>query len=195
MTNNTRKRNKLVYGVGINDADYLVSPIINGKAVKCPYYQAWKGMLRRCYSKDFHKTNQTYADCTVSSEWFLFSNFMAWMNKEDWQGKQLDKDILIQNNKTYSSSACIFVAEEINKLLNGHVKKRGLHPRGVSMRANNKYKAKCCTYGQTNHLGDYDTPEEAHEAYKTFKYKHIAEIANQQSEPLRSALLNYVIEG
>ena len=42
-------------------------------------------------------------------------------------------------------------------------------------------------------LGRYGTAKEAHDAYKEFKYKLIKEVALLQNEPLRSALLNYVI--
>jgi hypothetical protein len=195
MTSGIYKRSKLVYGVGVNDADYALSSKINGKTVRCPFYQTWKGMLRRCYSKAFHKRCHTYTSCTVASEWVFFSKFKVWMDNQDWHGKQLDKDILIQNNKIYSSEACIFVTAEINKLLNVHLKNRGVHAIGVSFVGNNTYQSACRVYGKSRHLGYYGTSEEAHEAYKTFKYKHIAEVANQQSEPLRTALLNYVIEG
>jgi hypothetical protein len=195
MKNNTRKRTKLVYGFGINDADYLVFPMINGKKEMCPFYSTWANMLRRCYSKAFHKARPTYAGCTVTSGWLTFSNFKLWMDKQEWHGKQLDKDILFQNNRVYGPLCCIFVSAEINSLLNEHSNRRGIYPRGVSLFVNNRYQAQCGAYGKNRHIGYYGTPEEAHEAYKKFKYKYIAEIANHQSEPLRTALLNYKIEG
>jgi hypothetical protein len=190
------KKTKLIYGVGINDADYAVSPTINGSTVRCPFYAAWTNMLTRCYSKVEHARNPNYIGCSVASGWLNFSSFTNWMKNQDWQGKQLDKDILIQYNKVYSPSTCIFVTGEINSLLNEQSRKRGLYPRGVGfIIKRNKYRADCNAYGKVKHVGHYDTPEEAHEAYKKFKYKYIAEIASQQSEPLRTALLNYKIEG
>jgi hypothetical protein len=187
---------KLVCGVGINDADYFVSHKVNGKAVICPYYDSWKSMLRRCYSKDSYKVCPTYMGCTVTVEWLTFSNFKSWMEKQEWHGKQIDKDILFQNNKVYCELACIFVTPQINKLLNSRSKLRGIYPIGVTLvLKTGRYKAQCQAHGKKKHIGVYNTPEEAHEAYKKFKYKHIAEIANQQSEPLRTALLNYKIEG
>ena len=196
MTNNTRKRSSMVCGIGINDADYAMCSTIDGKQVKCPFYKVWNSMLRRCYSSRFHKKNPTYAGCTVASEWFLFSKFKLWMDEQDWQGKQLDKDILIQKNKVYSPSTCIFVSSEINNLLINNGACRGKFPLGVYLpKPKGKYVAQCNFNNAPKHLGYFDTPEEAHEAYKSFKYKYIAEIANQQSEPLRTALLNYVIEG
>ena len=188
-----RKRTKLVQGVGINDADYIVTRKVNGKKTECHFYTSWKNMLTRCYSETFHKIQPTYIDCTVSSEWLIFSRFKSWMEVQDWKGKHLDKDILIKNNKVYSSSTCIFVTRDVNTLLHKNLKQRGPHPIGVTFEAS-KYKALCSTQGKRRYLGHYETPEEAHEAYKAFKYKYIAEIASQQSEPLRTALLNYVIE-
>lgn len=39
---------KLVCGVGINDAKYVVKPIINGVQYRCPYHERWSSMIRRC---------------------------------------------------------------------------------------------------------------------------------------------------
>jgi hypothetical protein len=190
------KKTILTFGVGTNDADYNVNPMVNGKRTICHFYATWANMLRRCYSEECHQKWPTYTECTVASEWLSFSQFKSWMIKQDWKGKALDKDILIQGNKVYSSLTCIFVNEPINKLLNTRAAKRGLYPLGVKVhRTSGRYEAQCKAFGKFKHIGTYDTPEEAHEAYKKFKYKHIAEIANQQSEPLRTALLNYVIEG
>ena len=70
---------KLVYGVGINDADYVVQKYetivyVNGKRKRrlvwiCPFYQSWKHMLQRCYSNKFKERNPTYEGCSVSEEW------------------------------------------------------------------------------------------------------------------------------
>jgi hypothetical protein len=196
MKNNTPKKRKLVFGFGINDANYIINQNVNGKRSICHFYATWANMLRRCYSDKCHQKWPTYAQCTVSNEWLTFSKFKSWMVEQDWKGNAIDKDILVQGNKVYSSLTCIFVNESINNLLNNIPAKRGIYPLGVRLhRTSGKYEAQCKHFGNFKHLGTYHTPEEAHEAYKTFKYKHIAEIANQQSEPLRTALLNYVIEG
>jgi hypothetical protein len=190
------KRTNLICGVGINDAACATSSVINGKRVICPFYKTWTSMLSRCYSETHHKIWPTYIGCTVASEWFSFRKFSSWMDKQDWHGKSLDKDILIQYNKVYSPLTCIFVNADINSFLNNCTSVRGKFPRGVCFnKKREKYRADCMAYGKKKTIGCYDTPEEAHEAYKKFKYKYIAEIANQQSEPLRTALLNYKIEG
>lgn len=62
-------KTKLVYGVGINDADYVVQRKetieVNGVRKRrlvwvCPYYQVWRTMLRRCYSTKYHDRQPTY---------------------------------------------------------------------------------------------------------------------------------------
>lgn len=188
------KSKKLVLGIGVNDAEYIIQPVINGKQVLCPFYQRWMSMLTRCYSDKFKKIRPTYTGCSVSKEWLTFSNFKNWMVKQDWQGKDLDKDLLIQGNKVYSSESCLFVASEINKLLGDHKAKRGLFPIGVHFyKTTNKYQSKIKINGKTKSLGYFHTAKEAFEVYKKFKYKLIADIANKQAEPLKSALLNYKI--
>jgi len=190
------KKINLIYGVAINDADYAVKPTIDGRQVTCPFYSAWHKMLYRCYSEYYQKNNPTYIECTVSNDWLVFSNFKKWMINQEWQGKALDKDILIQGNKKYSSSTCIFVSQSINGLFIKSTARRGKYPVGVSLnKRSGKYIAQCHVKGSGAHIGIYESAHEAHEAYKKVKYKLIAKIANQQSEPLRAALLNYVIEG
>lgn len=70
---------KLVYGVGINDANYVVKPTINGKQQWCSFYQAWTGMLERCYSAKWQAKSPTYIGCMVCEEWHSFMSFRAWM--------------------------------------------------------------------------------------------------------------------
>ena len=54
--------NKLVYGVGVNDLGYRVhvreeltkngGKRIRKSVFKCKYYEVWRDMLKRCYSKN-----------------------------------------------------------------------------------------------------------------------------------------------
>ena len=185
-------RRKLVYGVGFNDADYIVKPKINGKEFTCHFYDKWKGMLGRCYSIKSHQRRPNYVGCTVVEEWLTFSNFKEWMTDQYWECKHLDKDILTQGNKLYSPATCIFVTPAINNLLLDHGARRGEFPVGACFhKASGKFLSKCSVNGKTKHLGLFATPEEASAAYKLFKYELIAETAILQTEPLRSALLNY----
>lgn len=159
------KRN-LIQGVGVNDADYkvVVCETINGKSKQtwvCPFYCRWKDMLKRCYSEKFHKTRPTYKDVSCCDEWLTFSNFKDWMEKQDWQGKQLDKDIL-GNGKLYSPDTCIFVSPHINVFVEWTTAKRDL-PRGVCWcKEKERYKAYGAENGKTKYLGQSSSVQDCH---------------------------------
>lgn len=192
---NSLTHRKLIHGVGINDADYMTQYKINGRPVSCPIYSRWKKLLERCYSLKFQDKNPTYKGCYMCDHWLVFSSFKIWMEKQDWKGKQLDKDLLIQGNKEYSPEKCIFVESTINSLLNSHKARRGKYPIGVSLDKKLGTYMACVSLGKKNkNIGRFKTPEYAHEAYKLAKYEIIKELAEKQVEPLRSALLAYKIK-
>lgn len=173
-------KRKPVYGVGLNDAGYLVKPKVNGKKTICPYYGRWNRMLERCYNP---KTYPTYIGCSVTDEWLSFMAFRSWMIEQDWEGKELDKDILVVGNKVYSPETCCFVTHAVNSLLTDHARARGKWPQGVHFdKASDKFFAQIKLYGQPKYLGRYDTPEEASAAYIKAKSAHILEISNQQPD-------------
>ena len=136
-TQRNLSRRRPVCGVGINDAWYATSRLINGKNTACPFYQVWRDMIKRCYSEK-HKSNyENYIDATLCDEWLIFSNFKAWMQKQDWRGKQIDKDLLNFGNKKYSPENCIFISGDLNVLIS-HRKKNGSLPTGVKRIYNSK---------------------------------------------------------
>lgn len=189
------KNKKLTHGIGINDADYITQPTVDGKLLRCPFYSKWNAMLERCYSSACQKKNPAYVGCSVCDEWITFSNFKAWMIKQDWKGKELDKDVLIQDNKIYSPSTCLFVSKEINRLISVRNKTGCKYPQGVSFDGRNgKYQARVRIDSKSNALGSYATAELAFDAYKVAKYANIKRIALEQTEPLRSALLAHKVK-
>ena len=176
--NNRSNMRRSVFGVGINDANYLVKPVVDGNQVVCPYYARWKEILHRCYSEKVHLLFPTYEGCTVCEEWLSFSNFKLWMQNQDWKGNHLDKDILVQGNKEYSPSTCLFVAPPINSLLLDRKSERGQYPQGVSFyKRTRKYRARVRFNGKLKHIGYFNTADEAFEAYKIEKYKIIKLVA------------------
>lgn len=115
-----KKKNKLVYGVSVNDYDGRVK--INGKMIKS--YNTWKNMLERCYDDKLLKKYPTYTGCTVCEEWLYFSNFKKWFDEHyrwdlDEKGLRpcLDKDLLVKGNKIYSHDTCIFLPNSVNSFL------------------------------------------------------------------------------
>lgn len=201
-----RKRDQLICGIGINDADYHVHKTIgiNGKRKivwVCPFYTIWHSMLVRCYDLKFQERNPTYQQCSCAPEWLLFSEFKAWMEQQDWQGNQLDKDLLVRGNKVYGPETCIFVSPKINGFLTERLALRGDYPIGVHFeKKRNRYKANCWSVelNKNKSLGYYKTPEEAHKAWLAFKLEQAKILAAMQTdERVASALLfryeNYVI--
>lgn len=180
----------LVSGIGINDADYVVQKFISytdqeGKVKRrlfwfCPFYAKWSHMIKRCYGETNLIKRPTYQDCYVCGEWLTFSNFKAWMEKQDWEGKELDKDLLVQNNKIYSPETCVFLPTHINQLLISSSSRRGNQPIGV-YKIKNRYKAGVYFKDKLHYLGRYATPQEAHNAWLIAKSK-VLEDTNSEWE-------------
>jgi len=180
---------KPVYGVGINDADYVTQPRIDGKRQMCPYYKRWQSMLERCYSIKFQEERPTYIGCTVCDEWLLFSTFKSWMKNQAWQGNQLDKDFKIKDNKIYSTETCLFIAQSLNLLLNDRGRDRGLYPVGVTFyKVTCKFLAQISIAGASKHLGYFDSPELASAVYVAAKNQ---EIVRQSNLPEHAHLKQY----
>jgi len=189
----------LVYGVGINDSDYNVYlwELIGGvrKMVwRCPFYEKWKSMLRRCYSEEFHNNNPTYSGCSTSPEWHRFMTFRAWMENQEWEGKHLDKDLLVKGNKIYGPDTCVFLTDTINYFLKERGASRGSFPIGVHFeKQTGKFVAQIgdTVNGGRLRLGYFDTPEEAHQAWLTEKLRQAKILTADQSDPrVAEALIN-----
>ena len=192
-----------VYGVGIIGNEKLRDE--NGEIYES--YKRWTEMLWRCYSDECQKKRPTYKGCTVCKEWLNYSNFKKWFNDNyyEMEGERmdLDKDILVKNNKIYAPDTCVFVPQNINILFIKHNKARGKYPIGVYKPNNsNKFKAQCNTFyngkKQKKYLGLYNTIEDAFNAYKQFKEKYIKQIADEYKDKipdkLYEAMYNYKVE-
>lgn len=176
-----------VYGVGINDAGYVVQPTLGGIRAVCPYYNAWQHMLARCYSKVQQRKRPSYTGCSVVPEWHRFSEFKAWMEQQDWEGKELDKDILIPENKIYGPETCLFVEPLVNTFILDRAGDRGDYPLGVAWHAQrSKFVARISNpfTKKNQYLGLFDCPNEAHKAWLDAKIK-LAELLSEEQDDLR----------
>lgn len=198
------KQKKLVYGIGINDTDYVVNKLElvgyeNGKRRfrviwKCPYYARWTALLQRVYSPKKLKKFPTYVGCSVVPEWHRFSTFRAWMETQDWEGNHLDKDILIPGNKIYGPEFCTFVSAQVNTFVLDCAKNRSAIALGVSFnQKTKKFVAQISNSLGTKHrlesLGYYSSPSEAHEAWRKRKHELACQLADEQKdERVASAL-------
>lgn len=194
---------KLVYGVGINDADYLLhvrerAVDDNGKQIRklvwrCPIYTAWTNMLRRCYDEAYQEKFPTYKEVGVCSEWFVFSKFREWMLKQNFDGKVLDKDILSCNGlKIYSPSTCCFVSNRVNVFLTERENCRGLFPLGVHFdKTKGTFTATCSDpfIKKKVTLGRFDCPKEAHKAWAVYKLELAVKLSLEIEDELVASTL------
>lgn len=140
-------------------------------------YNAWRRMIARCHRLSYIKKNPAYSDCRVCDEWHLFSNFEKWYKDNYIKGNELDKDILIKGNKTYSPQTCCFVPQEINKLLIKRNRKRGKHPIGVYSPRKGLFLAQISIEHKTQTIGCFKNEIDAFRAYKAKKESYIKEKA------------------
>jgi hypothetical protein len=184
-----RKKTKLVCGIGINDADYSVHTVIDGRISVCKFYRAWHCMLVRCYSNKSLARRKTYIGCSVSKEWHSFMAFREWMIQQDWEGKQLDKDILKQGNKVYSPEYCVFITSQINSLLVDRSADRGNLPLGVIFHRTT-FDARVSKNGKNRNLGCFKNKILAHAAWQKAKAEIIEQAANEQTDNrIKTALM------
>lgn len=200
------KSSKLVQGVGLNDGKYPAQICL----IAVKEYNLWNSMLARC-TKRVWKRQPSYIGTSCSENFKHYSFFYEWcqeqkgFNNKDEKGNKwhLDKDILVKGNKVYSEDVCVFVPQRINSLLLRNGASRGEYPVGVCLDSRgNRFVSRCNNNPEKaktkqRHLGYFDTPQEAFQAYKTFKEALIKEVANEYKEQLDSrvyeALMNYEV--
>ena len=192
-------KRKLIFGVGINDADYNVyeHAIVDGKdkiVWTCPFYRTWKNIIQRCYSEKYQSKYLTYKGCSTCDEWLTFSIFKAWMETKDWKGKQIDKDLLKEGNKVYCPEYCIFVDSKINSFVTDSGAARGEHMIGVCWyKAASKFISHCSNpfTGKKEYLGLFTNELEAHLAWKKRKHEIACQLAESElvSDPRLAEVL------
>lgn len=198
-----------LYGKGINDSGYTVKKYESVQLSKgvqkqkliwfCPYYDKWKGMLRRCLSDEYKSKHPTYTNCSVDDRWLLFSNFKDWcLEYEKFydvnvKNTDLDKDLILEGNNIYSPETCCLIDNSINKFLTDNKARRGSLPIGVSFR-----KLKGVTIGLRSRCKNPFTlkevscglyplgcEKEAHEAWR--KQKHEFSILLSESDFIKDS--------
>jgi hypothetical protein len=86
---------------------------------------------------------------------------------------QLDKDLLVPGNKIYSPETCVFVPVVVNSVL--RERKVSEYKAGVELYKYDgvRFIAKCTTPFGGKYLGIYETEDEAHQAWRVEKLRHI----------------------
>lgn len=162
-------RNRLVEGVGINDSPFILEPTIAGKKVRHPAYSVWRSMLKRCYSNKCKEKHPTYEDVTCCDEWLLFTNFAKWFKDNYIEGWQLDKDLLVKNNKVYDPNYCIFAPRHINSFLTLRGNHRGDTSIGVKLTSTGKFQSQISDGSKRRYLGIFKSKEQAHKTWQRAK--------------------------
>lgn len=162
--------------------NYSGSTWVGGK--RCPIYNMWCHMRSRCYCSKLHEKRPTYVGCSVCEEWLEFDNFRSWVIPQQWEGKQLDKDIIEPGNKVYCPEKCAFVSSQLNSLLIDCGAARGEWPIGVCWsKQKHKFKTHIRINGKKQYIGYFDCPEDAHRAYVKRKIEYIQTFIDQETDP------------
>lgn len=162
----------LVFGFGVNDADYITTPIMSGKQLMCPSYRQWREMISRAHSPTFHIKRPTYIGVSVCDEWKSFMAFRGWWLEHQIDGWQIDKDLTTIGNKIYSPEFCVFVPNWLNNFINVRKSDNKSGFVGCSFEGRTgMFKAQCQNpiTGKNENLGRYRTAVEAGSAWRDRK--------------------------
>ena len=190
-------------------SNYNVGYIGYGYDPKCAesrkLFKIWSGLVQRCFDPLWKTRHKCYELTTCSEDFLCAANFITWSksqlgyNSIDESDKPfaLDKDILLKGNTIYSPDTCVFVPREINNLILSNRKVRGNLPIGVTS-AEARFRARVSINNKEVALGVFETSNEAFQAYKEAKERHIKEVANKWKDRIDQrvyyALMKYEID-
>ena len=186
-----KDRYHVIYGKGIVDLTYTKNVRKNKKTIwKCPFFERWRGLIRRCYSDKTFKRNPQYENCTICDGWLTFSKFKEWMEQHDWCGKELDKDLLIKGNKHYSPENCVWVSHGINIFIcdKRESTKSEFHIGTTLDKETGKWRAQCSNpfgktkYEKRGYIGLFETRELAHLAWKQKKHEYACKFSEFEKD-------------
>lgn len=163
-------------------------------------FKHWYRMLERCYDSKLHNQEPSYIKCECCESWLNFQNYAEWFENNYYEiGKekmQLDKDILIKDNKIYSPETCIFVPQRINNLFTKRQNDRGELPIGVT-KLRDEYLAQINKKNK-RYRKLFTNIVDAFNWYKLEKEKYIKEVAEEYKDlipkELYEAMYNYKVE-
>lgn len=191
MARRVNTKRKLVFGVGINDADYQQSTSEvttfnpDGTPARritwvCPFYKRWVMMLERSYGK---KVDRSKAP-TVCDAWLTFSNFKRWMEQQDWVNKYLDYKFFDPENTVYSPEGCCFLSQAVVRFFSEGMIGNDALPVGVYWSESGKiFKASIAAPGKPEYLGSYTSPEEAFYRWLERKRELALTVADNEADP------------
>ncbi len=108
------------------------------------------------------------------------------METQDWEGKELDKDVLVAGNKLYSPDTCAFITRKTNSFFIKFSSCRLSNMTGSTKFYKNGYFRGQCSNPITNKqekLGKFKTKEEAHLAWRKRKQEIALLLISYESDP------------
>lgn len=160
-----------VFGVGyLGGTFYKTSDFKGGHD---PAYNAWRRMLKRCYSTDY-RCYGAYGGrgVRVHKDWHNYQTFARWFYIQDyWERKyELDKDLKDPSGLLYSKDHCLLLPAELNKaIVYSNTSRNPLGLKGVKESSEGKYRASVTCGGSSYTSTEYSTKEDAYTFYKTTK--------------------------
>ena len=116
------------------------------------------------------------------------------MMTQDWDGNQLDKDLLFEGNKIYGPETCVFVTQTVNNFtIDSGASRGGLLIGAHWHKGANKFQSKCCNpfTKEQEHLGYFTCEQDAHQTWLKRKLVLAHELAEiQTDERVAEALIN-----
>lgn len=194
-----------VYGIGyLGEGNFLAKM---GKSIH-PYYDAWRGAFRRCYSEKEALKYARYKDCEVDEQWFNYQEFCKWTDRQVFHpGYKLDKDLLYPGNKIYGPDTCVYLPNELNCIISSARHRDSNLPVGVSRVVNPAARVKIWTASMSMqgkggtrksvNLGYFSSVEEASAAYISEKERYVKQRAEYWKDRISikayEALYNWTV--
>lgn len=154
-------------------------------------------ILQRAYCPKYQARYPTYIGCSVSDEWLEYQEFAEWFENHEYSkhGYHLDKDLLLPDNKIYAPDRCVFVPQELNKLLIDNGAIRGQYPRGVYFnKERNKFMASIKINGKQKYLGLFETELDAYFSYKIAKEENVKRMALEWRDNIASNVYDSLLK-
>lgn len=134
------------------------------------------------------RNRSSYADCKLSDEWEDKDRFLKWFKNNYKEGWQLDKDLMVKNNKIYGAKECVYIPEELNKMFSSNPK--GKYLQGVSKTNCGRFDSSIMERGKTKYLGTFTSEEDAHkramQARLNYQYNTVLKYHNDTLYPRES---------
>lgn len=163
-----------VASIGINDTEFQASNF--------PLYSIWRQMLIRA-NPEYWDKYPTYQNTIIHPEFLSLQKFSIWSKPfKIEKGMQIDKNIIIRDNKIYSPDTCIFIPQEVNKFLTSRQNDRGELPLGVTLHKG-KLRTRVNIDGEEHHLGYFISIAEAHKTWQKAKLEQTKVLLSRYNIP------------